>query len=103
MFVVRQEYLEQDVLRCPLPRCGHRWCKACKKTVVGASNKHACKADKLDRLMRKKGWRYCPGKPAFRMFTEYLNENYLSGCTSPIQKESGCNHMKVSFFFEASP
>lgn len=78
MFVVRQEYLEQDVLRCPLPRCGHRWCKACKKTITGANNKHACKADKLDRLMRKKGWRYCPG------------------CTSPIQKESGCNHMKCT-------
>lgn len=79
MHVVRQEYLEQDVLRCPLPRCGHRWCKACKKTITGASNNHACKADKkLDRLMRKKGWRYCPG------------------CTSPIQKESGCNHMKCT-------
>lgn len=71
MNVDRQEYLDSKILVCPLPPCGHKWCKACQKMIPSSlrEDKHVCKADKLDRLMRKKGWRYCPG-------TYFFQKNY---------------------------
>ncbi|EDR14624.1 uncharacterized protein LACBIDRAFT_305441 [Laccaria bicolor S238N-H82] len=77
MFVLRSDYFDQKVITCPVPKCRHRFCKTCGKRLgIWAANWHACTDDaKLDRLVRKYGWRYCPG------------------CHIPIQKESGCNHM----------
>lgn len=77
MFVAREDYLEQDVVICPLPYCGHKFCKACLITVAGDTNEHICTANDngLIRLMQENGWRQCPG------------------CRTAIQKESGCNHM----------
>ncbi|KAF8967706.1 hypothetical protein BDZ97DRAFT_1802896 [Flammula alnicola] len=77
MNVDRQDFLslENNVVTCPLTRCRHRWCTECDKEVPFTETKHHCKNKKLDRLMRRKGWKYCPG------------------CRTPIQKESGCNHM----------
>jgi len=75
MNVDREQYGEENTLVCPLPRCGHKWCKSCNKTVASSEDNHRCKHGNIDRLVRRKGWRYCPG------------------CTTPVQKESGCNHM----------
>jgi hypothetical protein len=75
MNVDREQYGEQSVIVCPLPRCGHKWCKSCLKTVASSEENHRCKNGNIDRLMRRKGWKYCPG------------------CRTPVQKESGCNHM----------
>lgn len=77
MFVAREDYLEQDVVICPLPYCGHKFCKACLVPIPDNTNQHVCTANDngLIRLMQENGWRQCPG------------------CKTAIQKESGCNHM----------
>ncbi|EDR14027.1 uncharacterized protein LACBIDRAFT_305383 [Laccaria bicolor S238N-H82] len=62
-FVAREDYLEQDVVICPLPYC-HKFCKACLITVADDTNEHICTANDngLIRLMRENGWRQCPGR-----------------------------------------
>ncbi|KAF8202188.1 hypothetical protein BJ912DRAFT_431850 [Pholiota molesta] len=75
MTVDRQDYFDNPIMACPFTECCHRWCRDCGKEMDGRSALHHCKNKKLDRLMRRKGWRYCPG------------------CRTPIQKEAGCNHM----------
>ena len=62
MSVDREQYGEENTLVCPLPRCGHKWCKSCNKTVASSEDNHRCKHGNIDRLVRRKGWRYCPGK-----------------------------------------
>ncbi|KAF9480532.1 hypothetical protein BDN70DRAFT_609099 [Pholiota conissans] len=71
----RQDYFDNSVMTCSSSAgCAHKWCRDCEKEV-GDKEIHHCKNKKLDRLMRRKGWKYCPG------------------CRTPIQKETGCNHM----------
>src|SRR6267378_1222011 len=62
MNVDREQYGEENTLVCPLPRCGHKWCKSCNKTVASSEDNHRCKNGNIDRLVRRKGWRYCPGE-----------------------------------------
>ncbi|KAF8202186.1 hypothetical protein BJ912DRAFT_943999 [Pholiota molesta] len=75
MNVDRGQFAQESVLVCPLPRCGHKWCKSCLKTLANSQQHHRCKNSNIDRLMKRKGWKYCPG------------------CRTPVQKETGCNHM----------
>ncbi|KAF8909307.1 hypothetical protein CPB84DRAFT_1765783 [Gymnopilus junonius] len=75
MKIDREQYGQQSVIVCPLPQCGHMWCKSCIKTLASSQENHRCKNGNIDRLMKRKGWKYCPG------------------CRTPVQKESGCNHM----------
>ncbi|KDR79183.1 hypothetical protein GALMADRAFT_63037 [Galerina marginata CBS 339.88] len=75
MHVDRQDYVANNILTCPLPPCQYKWCRDCEMEIGLLNTEHHCKNKKLDRLMRRKGWKYCPG------------------CRTPIQKESGCNHM----------
>ncbi|KAF8159584.1 hypothetical protein B0H34DRAFT_704058 [Crassisporium funariophilum] len=75
MNVDREDYGAQNVITCPLQTCSHKWCKSCNKTLASSEAAHNCKNNGLDRLMRRKGWKYCPG------------------CITPVQKETGCNHM----------
>lgn len=76
MFVDRQEHQETNILVCPLPRCQYAWCKTCHQKVTVDGPQHSCDgSSELRDLMSKRGWKYCPG------------------CRTPIQKESGCNHM----------
>ncbi|TFK26232.1 hypothetical protein FA15DRAFT_667730 [Coprinopsis marcescibilis] len=73
--VPRKEYLQAKVLACSSRGCLNKWCKYCSKPITDTKGKHSCKGDGFDKMMKKKGWRYCPG------------------CTMPVQKDSGCNHM----------
>ncbi|KAF5336159.1 hypothetical protein D9611_006354 [Ephemerocybe angulata] len=76
LIVDREDYLQEPFIRCTLDGCSSRFCRACLMVVDGPDEKHACKIDEeLDALMKVNGWRYCPG------------------CRTPIQKDSGCNHM----------
>lgn len=74
-FVNRKEYLLAKVLICRAAECRGKWCKFCSKTITDSKGKHSCKGDPFEKLMKKKGWRHCPG------------------CTMPVVKEYGCNHM----------
>lgn len=82
-YLPRKEYLQSKVLTCAVPSCRHKWCKACSKAIPDSPPKdpkkkekpHSCKGDGFEKLMKKKGWRYCPG------------------CTMPTVKDAGCNHM----------
>jgi len=75
MNVDREEYGSQRIIVCPLPACLHSWCKECLKPLPSSQTEHNCKQHGFERLMRKKGWKYCPG------------------CKIPVQKEAGCNHI----------
>jgi len=76
MFVARDEHEEASIIACPLPDCNHAWCKQCQQSIDFNGPKHSCDGtSELDHLMKKQGWKYCPS------------------CKTPIQKESGCNHM----------
>jgi len=76
MFVDREEHQESKLLVCPLPGCQHVWCKLCQQTIDTFESQHSCDgSSELSHLMKRSGWKYCPG------------------CKTPIQKESGCNHM----------
>ncbi|KAL4063265.1 hypothetical protein V8B97DRAFT_1992842 [Scleroderma yunnanense] len=75
-FVDRQDYDAMQNIVCPLRDCNHVWCKECQRTITVGGPKHSCDGSiELDRLVRRKGWRYCPS------------------CKTPIQKVSGCNHL----------
>jgi hypothetical protein len=78
MEVDRKQYIEERVLICPLRRCAHKWCKDCQKTLPSSEHRHRCKSRNINYLMRFKGWKRCPG------------------CLTPVQKESGCNHIVCS-------
>ncbi|KAF9054460.1 hypothetical protein BJ165DRAFT_717857 [Panaeolus papilionaceus] len=77
MHVTRSDISESRLVSCPLPDCAYRWCLDCMKEINLADISHRCKNKKFDRLMRRRGWKYCPG------------------CAAPVQKESGCNHITV--------
>ncbi|KAK0202721.1 hypothetical protein DFS33DRAFT_1385094 [Desarmillaria ectypa] len=75
-FVDRTEYQEASIITCPLPGCNYTWCKSCQQSVDVTGPQHSCDgSSELDHLMKQRGWKYCPG------------------CKTPVQKESGCNHM----------
>ncbi|KAK0476879.1 hypothetical protein IW261DRAFT_1609518 [Armillaria novae-zelandiae] len=77
-FVDRIEYQESSTIKCPLPKCEHKWCKSCSQTIDTAAGapKHSCDGtSELDHLMKQQGWKYCPG------------------CRTPVQKTSRCNYM----------
>ncbi|KAI9511016.1 hypothetical protein F5148DRAFT_1010122 [Russula earlei] len=76
MFVAKDEHEETLIIACPLPDCNHVWCKQCQQSIDFEGPKHSCDGtSELDHLMKEQGWKYCPT------------------CKTPIQKESGCNHM----------
>jgi hypothetical protein len=73
-----QKYDAAKLISCPLPPCDYMWCKACQQAVAPDGPAHSCDGSaKLDRLMNRQGWKYCPG------------------CNTPILKAMGCNHMTV--------
>lgn len=67
-------------IHCITPGCQQMWCRNCQATVEpGEKQKHVCEGKKeLKALLKKEGWRQCPG------------------CNIPVQKSSGCNHIACS-------
>ena len=71
MNVDRGEYEDQRIIICPLPACRHAWCKECLKPLASSQTEHNCKQHGFERLMRKKGWKYCPGMFCLIPFTSF--------------------------------
>jgi len=74
----RPEYGARKFIICQGRECGYKWCRDCLKPIRCLDDRHRCKNENIERLMRRRGWKYCPG------------------CRTPVQKESGCNHMTCS-------
>ncbi|KAF9525382.1 hypothetical protein CPB83DRAFT_859743 [Crepidotus variabilis] len=76
MFVDKDEYRDIKLVVCPLRGCNNVWCKSCEQTINVGGPQHSCDGtSEFQHLMKTSGWKACPG------------------CSTPIQKESGCNHM----------
>lgn len=75
--MIAREDLHLILVSCPVTACGAQWCRACHaKISVCEPTWHRCKRDsKFRRLMRRKGWRFCPG------------------CRTPFLRDQGCAHM----------
>ena len=97
MSVARDEHEEANVIACPLPDCNNAWCKQCQQPINFEGPRHSCDGtSELDHLMKQQGWKYCPSESAStRRHLRPLISFFFSACKTPIQKESGCNHMTV--------
>jgi hypothetical protein len=43
--VDREDYNTRPVIRCPVPLCGHEWCKGCQQTLQSSGpDTHTCPA-----------------------------------------------------------
>ncbi|KAH6916013.1 hypothetical protein BKA70DRAFT_476468 [Coprinopsis sp. MPI-PUGE-AT-0042] len=92
MLLEREEYMKETVIVCPLPDCGHRWCKQCQKQMPTSPvqvAKHACKPC---------DGRVCPGCGALGKRAVTSNNHvkcreigcgmhYCYGCGDPIGQE----------------
>ncbi|PVF94069.1 hypothetical protein CPB86DRAFT_766500 [Serendipita vermifera] len=67
-------------IHCTTPSCTQVWCRNCQASLDPLEKqKHVCEGKKeLKKLLKKEGWRQCPG------------------CNIPVQKSSGCNHIACS-------
>ncbi|TDL23182.1 hypothetical protein BD410DRAFT_721585 [Rickenella mellea] len=75
-FIDRKEYDEAEIISCPLRNCNYLWCKSCQQVLEIGGPKHSCDgSSELAHLMRRRGWKHCPG------------------CQTPTEKITGCNHM----------
>ncbi|KAI6126545.1 hypothetical protein F5141DRAFT_1081609 [Pisolithus sp. B1] len=74
-FVDRADVIASDRMQCPVPRCGHVWCKKCQQTIEN-NVEHSCDGSKeFENLVQQQNWKYCPS------------------CRTPIEKQFGCNHL----------
>ncbi|KAF8645632.1 hypothetical protein AX16_007714 [Volvariella volvacea WC 439] len=75
-FIDKGDYEAITIIACPLPGCNYVWCKLCHQEVNPRAQSHSCDGNReLKELVRREGWKQCPG------------------CTSTVQKIEGCNHM----------
>ncbi|KAG8907520.1 hypothetical protein FRC01_007654, partial [Tulasnella sp. 417] len=77
VLVDKEDHATASILNCPMPSCGHMWCKKCYQPVDSElESDHSCDGSKeLDKLMKSQGWKHCPG------------------CKTPTARTVGCNHM----------
>ncbi|KAI0035520.1 hypothetical protein K488DRAFT_43143 [Vararia minispora EC-137] len=80
VWVDKNDFNETRIVVCPLPGCGHVWCRDCQQVIETDSGpQHSCDgSSELDYLMQTEGWKYCPH------------------CRTPIQRAAGCYHMTAS-------
>ncbi|KAJ8584531.1 hypothetical protein M405DRAFT_746833 [Rhizopogon salebrosus TDB-379] len=92
VLVDKEEHQESQILACPLPNCTHRWCKACQQSITFGSPAHTCDGtSELDRLMKQKGWKYCPSRSSCCAIRYYSFSP--ADCKTPFQRNGGCRHM----------
>ncbi|GJE84051.1 hypothetical protein PsYK624_001260 [Phanerochaete sordida] len=78
-FVAKDVLNDASIITCPLPNCKQSWCKTCSQMLDGPMAAHSCDGTvELHTLMAKKGWKYCPG------------------CRTPVERVSGCSHMRCT-------
>ncbi|KAG8949928.1 hypothetical protein FRC04_008231 [Tulasnella sp. 424] len=77
VLVDKEDHASASILICPVPKCGHMWCKTCYQPVESEFEEdHSCDGSKeLEKLMKAQGWKNCPG------------------CQTPTARTHGCNHM----------
>ncbi|KAG8937587.1 hypothetical protein FRC03_008032 [Tulasnella sp. 419] len=75
--VDKDDHKAATIITCPVPGCRGMWCRECSQFVDDANEAdHSCDGTKeLDRLLASQNWKRCPG------------------CTTPVEKTEGCNHM----------
>ena len=96
----KKEYEEVNEIVCPLPGCGHAWCKLCSQALEIGGPKHSCDgSSELNHLMSQRGWKHCPGQSSRRrgavrgsILTAFCPCT-PTGCQTPAEKIEGCNHM----------
>jgi len=75
--VDRDDFQGSTELQCPLPTCGGMWCKKCMNRIDPTIGPHSCDGQaEMDRYISTGSTtKRCPG------------------CTTPTEKNGGCNHM----------
>ncbi|TFK26233.1 hypothetical protein FA15DRAFT_667731 [Coprinopsis marcescibilis] len=58
--ISRERWYYGKIQRCHNMECEYTWCKACHEELKPMS-KHECKNYKIDALLKRNGWRRCPG------------------------------------------
>ena len=99
MTVDRKGHDEMKILTCPLPECGHSWCKFCQQPASLSSSAiskvpHSCDGtNKNDNLMGKKGRKRHAGKTPELLQIESLS---LVGvmCTNFVLQDLGRQQRK---------
>ena len=98
--VDKQDFQEIDNISCPLPWCNYTWCKLCQQSISANGPKHSCDGlSEMKDLIKRSGWKYCPSKLGYHLsgtYFYYLKK--ITGCKTPIEKVSGCNHMTVCVY-----
>lgn len=62
VLVDKDDHASASILICPVPKCGHMWCKTCYQPVESEFEEdHSCDGSKeLEKLMKAQGWKNCP-------------------------------------------
>jgi hypothetical protein len=62
VFVDKEEFLQFDILICPVPGCNCLWHKPCGQEIP-EDGVHECDgSSQFNDLMKEEGWKYCPGE-----------------------------------------
>jgi len=62
-FFLKMEFEETRNFKCPSAGCNSVWCKDCQQEITSDGPEHSCDGSlELERLVREKGWKYCPSK-----------------------------------------
>jgi hypothetical protein len=65
-FADKQDLAQTDRIVCPLPRCGHIWCRECQQPLSPNGAQHSCDGVlELNHLIAQRGWCRCPSKLSY--------------------------------------
>ena len=100
--VDRQDLECTDMISCPLRGCNHVWCKLCQQSISRDGPRHSCDGlSELNYLMERRGWKHCPSTLRQCHFLAPVLLTFLTACKTPIEKNTGCNHMMASPYYIA--